>query len=164
MATTVGSPINTNDFSARIAAVEADVAALEAGWTAFTPTFRLGTNNLTLGNGTLIGRYRIIGDIFVLRADLIWGSTSSWPVNDTLNLQLPFSVSSGNTPGALLGGAVRAEDVSTPARARGWPEIGISPNAVVVDNYDASGYWDGDTPIVWADGDTLRFYVIGEAP
>jgi hypothetical protein len=58
-------------------------------WTSFTPTI----NNITVGNGTLSGKYLQIGKIIFVKYKFTFGSTSS--ITGSPSLGLPFNPASG---------------------------------------------------------------------
>ena len=60
-------------------------------WTTYTPTF---SGSITVGNGTLTGRYMESNTTVIVEVSLIFGSTTT--VNSTVFISLPFSANSGN--------------------------------------------------------------------
>ncbi len=76
-------------------------------WTSYTPT--LGGTGWALGNGTVAGAYCQIGKILVFRANITFGSTSTYG-STALTVSLPVTALGGNGAYALDG---RATDAST---------------------------------------------------
>lgn len=54
-------------------------------WISYTPTL----NNMTLGNGTLVAKYRQIGKNIDLRISIVWGSTTS--LSGSFSFSLPVT-------------------------------------------------------------------------
>lgn len=67
---TAGGVVSDTDFGVPVAN---NVNAVGAAWTAFTPT----ANNVTLGNGTLTGRYHPTGQTVDFQITLTFGSTTA---------------------------------------------------------------------------------------
>ena len=76
----------------RTTSLEAYDASIEAGWTAYTPTFY----NATIGNGTVSFYYKKIGKTVFIKGRFSLGSTSN--IGTLLDWSLPFTVAS-NTLG-----------------------------------------------------------------
>jgi hypothetical protein len=151
-----GDPITADDYTAELDTLNDRVTLLEEGWESFTPTWSLGLNSVTLGNGTRSGRYRIDAGTVNFYAELVWGSTTAWPLNDSLNLLLPVPAFNGNFNGRPITGigAVYDTDLVYPYQAT--LAIGVSDNRVVFRALDSSDPFDGDSPLaVWASGDTI---------
>ena len=57
--------------------VQDEITAIRAAWTAYTPTWTAATTNPTLGNGSIVGRYRQIGKTVTFSVALTIGSTTN---------------------------------------------------------------------------------------
>jgi hypothetical protein len=66
---------------------------IESAWTAYTPTI----TNFTLGNGTVIARYKLIGKTLLLQCKIVFGSTSS--ISGSPIFYMPFSAKISNMQG-----------------------------------------------------------------
>ena len=63
---------------------------LDGAWTSYTPL----VSSATVGNGTIVGKYKLIGTkTCLVRACWTWGSTSS--MSGDMGIQLPFMPASG---------------------------------------------------------------------
>ena len=60
-------------------------------WAAYVPTW----TNLTVGNGTLTGRYVQVGDTVHFMARLTWGSTTSITPASAVRVSVPVAAASG---------------------------------------------------------------------
>lgn len=65
-----------------------------AAWTSYTPSWTASTTNPTLGNGTLVGRYMLIGKTCHVSITLTIGSTTTVGAGTYL-FGLPFAAASG---------------------------------------------------------------------
>lgn len=129
-----------------------DDAGLEAqmspgAWTSYTPTM----TSLTLGNGTLVGRYQqIAAKTYLWWVSLVWGSTSSF--SGDLVVSLPATSRTGGSQSAS--GMIR--DVGTTFFVlAGY----IGSASAICTPFAADGAGDkkvdGSIPITWAAGDEL---------
>lgn len=75
------------------------------GWSTYTPIWTASTTNPTLGNGSLIGRYkRLTAKTCVVRIDLIVGSTTNMGAGQ-MTFTLPFAPLNDGTR-QFLGGQI----------------------------------------------------------
>lgn len=76
-----GSPV---DADAWFNPVAQDLSAVSnffsggAGWTAYTPVFSWAGGSLNIGNGSYTGGYRKLGSLYLIRATINTGSTTTW--------------------------------------------------------------------------------------
>lgn len=83
-------PLDSDPLSDVALAIRTVVAALEAGWTAYTPTLTAATTNPTLGTGSVaIGAYKRIGKTVLWRASILCGSAATAAGSGTYTLSLP---------------------------------------------------------------------------
>ncbi|MGV9850417.1 hypothetical protein ACWDWU_16855 [Streptomyces sp. NPDC003442] len=123
-------------------------------WTTYTPTWTASTTNPSLGNGTLIGKYALIGKTCHGHINLVTGSTTTYG-SGTWSWALP--VTSANDGTTRIG---TAHLLSGGYRASG--DIVISPNASTASIYFPAA---SDTrmagasatyPITWSQTDQIR--------
>lgn len=69
--------------------------AWTGGWISYTPTWTAGTTNPTLGNGTLTGGYRRIGDRIDFWISLTMGSTTTYG-SGSYRFSIPVAVSNAD--------------------------------------------------------------------
>ena len=140
-------------------------------WSTYTPTLTVGGGSFSLGNGTLVGAYSIIGKKITLRIYLGWGSTTSTSVSGAWSFSLPAGVSAindgttqildvmANANNSLYVGvatvvsnssSIQPYAPSWDAGARtGGPNTNLAPVA-----YDVPGEY-GNSVAVWTTNDTL---------
>lgn len=139
------------------AGVETDLAAAGGGalgaWTAYTPTWAASGGATTLGNGTLVGRYKALDSkTYAIQITLIWGSTTS-STGSTWSFSLPSGVTSAASVTQILAGHIA--DAGTDHKLC----IGkIGPSATTIAEIVPEG---GNTvtptvPMTWANGDALN--------
>lgn len=68
----------------------------------YTPTWRVGGTDITVGNGQCYGYYAKLGPITVIHIESVWGSTSSLNAGTgTMTWSLPYSTAFGSNVGML---------------------------------------------------------------
>jgi hypothetical protein len=119
-------------------------------WTTFTPTWL----NITVGNGSVGGRYRRVGSFTIeFRAQILFGSTTS--VTGTIGLTVPGGLSGegASTRQIIQAGAF---DNSGPT---GIPAIGLlqSGGGTQIDRFygAVSNFWTSTVPWTWATSDQI---------
>ena len=124
-------------------------------WEDFTPV----GNNLTLGNGTLEGKYRRVGDSLDVVIDLTFGSTTS--ITGTLTFQYPTGISPdlNKLQQIVHYGTVESSDAGTGANRELGP---VRPTSVALQPLTFNnGAINSTDPFTWASGDQLRIKVSG---
>ncbi|MFD0074249.1 hypothetical protein ACFVIY_17630 [Streptomyces sp. NPDC127166] len=126
---------------------------LLAAWTAYTPVWT-ATTNPSLGNGTLVGKYRKIGRLVNFQIDLTMGTTTTYG-SGAWSLTLPFAAaaSSGSRIGvaqALGGSRFGGQIVISPSAAGTSPFFPASASVSNLSSVAAA------TPFTWASGNELR--------
>ncbi|MCF2532726.1 hypothetical protein [Yinghuangia soli] len=124
-------------------------------WTAYTPSWDIsGMTNPVLGNGTIKGRYQLIGKTVVFAVRIAMGSTTTYGGSGFYRVTVPIPSAPNGLPAHI---ACTANDVSDGVMrsGRGVLEPGSDRvNVMFTDNVD---YWKPGQPIPWAAGDTLAF-------
>jgi hypothetical protein len=125
-------------------------------WTTYTPTL---TGGITVGNGTVTGKYIQIGKTVIANASFTFGSTSS--MGSLFTFSYPVAPDTTQKL-ANAAAAARIEDSGTtsyPAQGMLTPDIGIIMYAL-----DASGTYlkhsniTSTAPMTWATGDYVTCY------
>jgi hypothetical protein len=130
-------------------------------WQSYTPTWTAFTTNPTLGNGTISGRYRRVGDSIQGQVTLSSGSTTSYgsgawyfslpsglSIDNTKNLQTSASVTNKAgmyNGGSIFDGAVYYSSATT-FGVRSWLS-----NATYTSHADVNS----TVPFTWASGHSL---------
>lgn len=128
-------------------------------WTTYTPTVVFGTTAITLGNGTLVGRYTLIGDTVHALVRLTWGSTTNLNSGTgNLNIALPFSY---NT--AFLNQSIGTAYLLDNSATTSYRRIAIATDTEKVQLSDLAGTIVNDTNVFSpAAGDVIGFSVTYE--
>lgn len=136
--------------------------ALDAGWTTWTPTWV----NLTVGNGTVVAKYRQIGKLVVCRLSLVLGSTSS--VSGDFSFTLPVtSISYPGTATTQSIGTCQALDAGVSAYL--GQVVWASTTTAKLRFGGASGTYvislapSGSVPFSWGNTDELFTEFVYEA-
>ncbi|MFZ3150255.1 MAG: hypothetical protein WA116_01070 [Anaerolineaceae bacterium] len=120
-------------------------------WYTYTPTWTASTTNPALGNGTLTGRYTLIGKTCVGNIYLVMGSTTTYS-SGAWSLSLPFTAANA---GVRYSGTWIIIDPGV-ANYQGALFIGSGQNkidAFVRDGY--SNYFSSTVPYTWGSSDYL---------
>ncbi len=125
-----------------------NMKAIGDAWTAYDPTL----SGVTLGDGTLTGRYSIAGKLVHWSAELTLGSTSS--VTGAIVIGLPALTRGTLFTGSPLGHATLLHP-STPALRCWVAGMNTAGTAYAVD--DAGVGAQVDHPWTWAAGDRINF-------
>ena len=144
--------VGANDLLLTAASGEATGLKYTGGWTSYTPSF----TNLTVGNGTLVGRYQQIGKIVNVYVALRLGSTSS--VGSSPYFDLPIA-QGRNTQNYIYTGAIL--DAGT-ADILGCVVLQSGGAAYIcfVNTASTSGsisYASATTPMTWTTNDVFQF-------
>jgi len=113
----------------------------------FTPTI----TNLTVGNGTLTGKYTKIGNLVWVQVYLVWGSTTSSSGEWTVNA-FPFTGQSTNAHGSA-----HLFDASTAGYAVAATYAAISYSGWKISDGTGSGFVSNTAPFTWTTNDRFMF-------
>ncbi len=123
----------------------------------FTPTW----TNLTVGNGTLTGKYQLVMNRLSVRSGIVLGSTSS--VSTTPILAMPFALTTLGPTYEHIGGAI-FRDTGTALHHGGVVLLGgsVYPQALGAGGtYLTSVDLSSTIPMTWASTDELMMRVDG---
>lgn len=130
-------------------------------YSSWTPTL----TNITLGNGTMTGRYTQIGKFVNASLKLVFGTTTS--VSGVMNFSLPTGASSANTAPNTMIGTMRMLD-SGVANYAGLVQL-TSSSAIVLTAINVNGTYatyeqfNATTPFAWGNLDEIEFSMSYEA-
>ncbi len=96
--------MNEIQMMREIARLEEKINALrtiETGgiWTAYTPTWLCTTSNPAIGNGTLAGRYAVVGKVCHVKINLVAGNTTTFGSGEFV-FTLPLTASGATETGS----------------------------------------------------------------
>jgi hypothetical protein len=145
--------VGANDLLVTAASGEATGLKYTGSWTTFTPTL----TNLTLGNGTITGRYCQIGKVVFVHTKIVLGTTSSMGSYPTISLPLTPSSSGGPQMVALtdagstvfLGATYITPGFATTGPQRFLPSGGNVSMAAV----------DATNPFTWGNTDIIEYII-----
>jgi hypothetical protein len=120
------------------------------GFTPYTPTVAGATSGGTLGNGTANADYMVVGNMCVIRLQLIFGSTTSFGTGGA-TITLPIAADAIDPPdlgsGLLL-------DSSVPTRLICVAQLDTTSRFIMVTT--AGAVVAGTVPWTWAVNDQVR--------
>lgn len=158
MTIAAGANIEADD----IADLDTRLDTIEAGaWTAYTPVWAATGTAVSLGNGTIVGRYYQVGKLVVASVRLLAGSTTTFGTG-TYSFTLP--VAAATTSSLFRVGSGYCRDTSATSAGH-FPAIAIidtaSPSVAILANVNA--IVGATTPFTWANTDHLQFTIVYEA-
>lgn len=124
-------------------------------WTSYAPTW----TNLTVGNGTVVGKYYKFGSVVFCRVSIVFGTTTA--VSGDIQFALPVTRATyAGTTGLTLHGLCRALDVSLSGVYDGVVN-NTSTTSAGIQFLDASAaavkrlIASSTVPFTWATGDEI---------
>lgn len=133
------------------------------GWVSYTPTF----TNLTVGNGTLVAKYRQVGKNIEARISLVFGTTTS--VSADILASLPVTAAAYAGTGNITGiGVGNAYDTSAtriyPLNVNMSSTTAVSIRPAATDlTYFYTAIASSTVPFTWATGDEIGVSFFYEA-
>ena len=127
-------------------------------WQAWTPSL----TNITLGNGTIVARYALIGDLVVAQFQFTLGSTSAMGTNGEVSAPVTMVSSLDNMPI----GVCAAHDLAASLYLGSVLEVGgkLRPAVGVASGtYVTASGLSATIPMTWTTDDLLTFTVVYEA-
>lgn len=129
-----------------------DLTAILSARTAFTPTWASTGTAVALGNGTISGKYAVLGKLGLCTGILTTGGTTTYGTG-TYSFTLPAGWSAAGAVGTVVG-AARIFDTSTSTRYVGVVTI-ASATTLAVSTHAATTDASGTVPMTWASGDSI---------
>ena len=124
------------------------VAAAVGGWQSYTPIWTSNGTAPSIGNGTLTGKYRRIGDSIELVIAMTMGSTTSFGTG-TYYWSLPTGLTIANDPQTVYG---VAEAYHASAITNGFSSSSSGNLIAVLGSYTVTN----TAPFTWVSGDTFN--------
>jgi hypothetical protein len=152
----LGNYISISSFSVSTINGSQFTAVPNTQWTTYTPTWTAESGAPTIGNGTLSGRYQIIGKTCFVFMYLTIGTTTSISGTTIWRFSLPVTAQSANA--AILNATMLRNGFYWIV---GTAFTGYGGNASIVTVMSQSGSNPGGqttsstTPFTWATTDTL---------
>jgi hypothetical protein len=158
MTIAAGADVEADD----IATFDTRLDTLEAGaWTAYTPVWAASGTAVSLGNGTIVGRYYQLGKLVVASVRLLAGTTTTFGTG-TYSFTLP--VTAATTSSLFRHGAAYLRDSSAASTGHfvGTAIIDTSnPGSAILANVNQ--IVGATVPFTWANTDHLSFTIAYEA-
>lgn len=131
------------------------VQAITTRPTTFTPSWTSSGTQPSLGNGTIIGEERIIGDLVYLSINLTMGSTTTYGTGTySFGLNTPAA-----TMATIVAGGARCNAGGTTFYS-GITSIGSNSTTVIVAGPSTANVWGQTIPGTWASGNFMILTVI----
>lgn len=126
-------------------------------WTDYTPVITGATSgSLTVGNGTMVGRYYRVGALCVAQMDFTFGSTSSAAgISGAMVVSLPFAARA--TSPSTLGIGFIADN--SPLTRKTTVNVQNTVNNFLMVTSDAGTILGATAPWTWATSDFIRTQV-----
>lgn len=141
-------------------------AALGITWTDYNPTWGTGGTQPVLGNGTLAGRYTIVGNQAFVRVTLKTGSTTTygtgaWAFSSPPSLNATYD--SDFTPLPIWTGSALLRDASSGTYYAAVSYLtNVGTHIGVIYNTNTAGGMTSTVPFTWASGDFLTLTITYE--
>lgn len=123
--------------------------AAQSAWTAYTPTWTAATTNPAVGNGTITGRYKLIGKTAWATVNITFGSTTT-AGSGVYTFGLPAGAPASNAVFHVGSAWVSCAGTAYVASVRADGSGALRVNTGNADLASA-------TPGVWASGNSIRF-------
>lgn len=151
---TGGDPVAQGDNDIQSLALDVENTLSGGAWAAFTPSF----TNLTVGDGTVTGRYTVVGGTLFVRVQFTLGSTST--VGTLPTMTLPNSHAIVDPPSSSVIGQLVVVDSGTAnflgalrmtsTTTVGLYALGVGATYATITQVTAS------VPMTWTSGDSFE--------
>lgn len=133
-------------------------AAVGAVWTSYAPTWVTSGAGAdpAISNGSLSGRYRMVGNTAQVRISLIWGSLTSGGVGDW-EFGYPVGVVPAATGFRKIGRAFRLDAGNAYFSDQSTIEAGITYIRCM--GHASGSYYNATAPVAWAVNDNLEIEI-----
>lgn len=131
---------------------------LIAGWTSFTPAWTSTGTAPSLGNGTILGRHKLVGKMATVTFEQVMGSTTTFGTGNYA-WSLPFTAASpgGSSANFSYLGSARGHGT---AWYHGVVGVQKGGNVARIYSHNGSTEWNPSTPFTWTAAATS--YLQGE--
>ena len=133
-------------------------------WASYTPIWTASTTNPVLGNGTLIGRYCVVGKLCTMAVKLIIGSTTT-PGDGNWAFSIPLPMIAGNDTAPNYIGTANCRKSGTTTYVLAVylaPVFSTTKTTHFVQDGTSNLNLTPTTPFAWATGDSLTFEITYE--
>lgn len=153
--TTTVTIATTTDYVLTAAAISANFYSYAAspqgypGWFAYTPSWTSSGTAPAIGNGTLDGRFTIVGKLIAVRARIVAGSTTTFGTG-TWALSLP--VASSGSPPPTVASVVAWDSSAGNLYVGAWRISGGN----IITLAAPAAFYTSAVPFTWAQSDALE--------
>ena len=126
-----------------------------SAWTVYTPTWASTGTAVSLGNGTIAGRFMRFGKLGFFNGILTTGGTTTYGTG-TYTFSLPVTWTAVSAVGTEIGTG-RVFDTSTSTRYIASVEVGTSGTVITLGTHAATTDISGTVPVTLASGDIIRW-------
>lgn len=157
------------DMLALATALDTEVAAVMAAWTAFTPVFQTDSGSPAIGTGggaSAAGRYKQIGKMVHYRGRIQFGSSGFSAGTGSWYITLPVAARADTAPDIRTLGVTYMRDDSASGNYNGFCQINPSLNAgrlILFSSASPSVAISGTVPFTWANPDHISWNITYEA-
>jgi hypothetical protein len=126
---------------------------LISGWTSYTPAWTSTGTAPVLGNGTIFGRYKLVGKVCTANFEAVFGTTSTFG-SGTWAFSVPFTAANPASSSANFTymGAGRGHNATQ------WVTgtVGVLKNTAVarIYSHERGTEWNATTPQTWVGAST----------
>lgn len=119
-----------------------------AGWTAYTPSWTGSTSNPALGNGTIYGRYKVVGKVCTVLVEIVMGTTTTFGTGFWM-VSLPFTAANPASTSSNFAwiGTARAHSATT--WYIGATAVTKNGSTMKVHEDSAAAEWSATRPHAW---------------
>ncbi len=133
-------------------------------WQSYTPTWTAATTNPLIGNGTLTGRYIVIGKLCTYVLGLVMGSTTTYGSG---NWAFSLPINAVNTAGINFYGVAHIRKAGTANYeriAQIAPSVNVDKISLFIDPTQGSNSTNlsATVPFTWGNGDSIGFEITYE--
>jgi hypothetical protein len=142
---------------------DVDFSGLSPIWVSFTPTFTAGGGSPAIGDGSILGKYRIVGDSIEVNIILTVGSTTNLGTGELrFNMPGDFLIDSTKLPdGARVSGVAWITDASSGANNRSGYVVSTNADfSFAVYPTGTGSVMSSTVPFTFAVGDTIGIQAV----
>ena len=114
-------------------------------WTSYTPTWSSSGTQPAIGNGSITGRYMVIGKTCTVTISVNFGTTTTFGTNAYM-FSLPFTDNTGATNYRHIG---QAEGHNSTTWFSGTVSVQQGQNTARIHHHTSGGDWSNSIPVTW---------------
>ena len=133
-------------------------------WASYTPIWTASTTNPVLGNGSLIGRYCVVGKLCTMSVKLVIGSTTTLGTGNWA-FSIPLPMIAGDATAPVYIGTAHCRNLGVMSYVLAVylePNISTTKTAYFVQDNTNSINLTPTVPFAWSTGDILTFEITYE--